>query len=140
MGAKLVKNTTPGLVNCTTDKECWAANTSLSVTEATTDTEKAKRCCARYFMIDAGKESSSKATADSLYLQGFPKENFTYTKVCNYNYKTEWSTAKHTQKTDIGGYFLYDDNKNIYEINCDGGATALIASVTAVAAITVSMN
>ena len=48
MGAKLVKQTADTLVflDCETDDTCFKANTALlyDQTEATTDTEKKKRC------------------------------------------------------------------------------------------------
>ena len=42
---KVTDPNTDGNVGCTTDAECFKANTTQGKTEATTDAEKAKRCC-----------------------------------------------------------------------------------------------
>ena len=86
MGAKLVKNTSTGVVNCTTDKDCYAANTTFNVSEATTAEQKSNRCCAKYVKVQDGIWCVS----DFLYSEGWPKLEGTATKTCNYDIKDWW--------------------------------------------------
>lgn len=62
----------------------------------------------------------------------------TYTKICNYNYPTNFKNYGdlYNPKTLVYTSLYRDDKWLLY---CDGGAQALAASVAAVTALTISL-
>ena len=75
-------------LDCSVDADCYKANNNLSIKipAATTDSEKAERCCMKYEMYLAGTSTFSLANLDAMKLKGEPNKEDTYTKICNYNY------------------------------------------------------
>ena len=60
---KLYEPNTMNYIGCTADAECYKANTGLNKAEATTDAEKAKRCClfTGVIALKTGKVASTDA-------------------------------------------------------------------------------
>ena len=70
---------------------------------------------------------------------GWSVEPMTYTKICNYDYPTNFKNYGDLYNTKTLVYTsLYQDDR--WMLYCDGGATALVASLAATAAIAVSLN
>ena len=61
-------------LDCSVDADCYKANNNLStpIPAATTDSEKAKWCCMKYDMVNAGKSIEAIASLDAIELKGEP--------------------------------------------------------------------
>ena len=139
MGPTLQYSTSPGMLDCMTDAQCYASNVSTLALEATTATEKGLRCCMKYELL---KEPSTliglTALAYSYTNNGIPMKVGSYAKTCNYAFPVFITAlsldATYDSKTGIdtatsayGGYEL--------KAYCDGGAVALAAGSAAIAAL-----
>ena len=66
---KLYEPNTRGYIGCTSDADCYKANTIMSITEATTDAEKAQRCCLLESQIALKTGAVASTAAEILTLQ-----------------------------------------------------------------------
>ena len=75
-------------LDCRVDADCYKANNNLSIKipAATTDSEKAKRCCMKQEMYISGTSTAALKSRDAMELKGEPTKVDTYTKICNYDY------------------------------------------------------
>ena len=136
MGTALVKQPANNTVflDCTVDADCYKANSNLTVNQpaATTDTEKAKRCCMKFLCWKAENTTDAVVSLDAAKLLGWATNTNTYTKICNYDYpqffKTDFSGP-------AGASISEDASGNEWKIYCDGGASTLVASAIAASAI-----
>ena len=87
-----IATTSSSKVACQTDQECYKANTSLSITEASNDAEKKLRCCQfiGYHTAASGTDAQKAAAAtmikDFSNSYGMPIATGWNTKFCNNNY------------------------------------------------------
>ena len=136
MGSKLVTQpaNNKNFLNCTKDSDCWVANANLTtaVAEATTATEKKKRCCMKFQLDYAQDTADSKASLETAKTLGWASKPYTYTKICSYDYPTFCKT--------LTGFDLFQDAyKDIWSVYCDGGASALVTSAIGIGAIVISI-
>ena len=99
MGATFQENTaTTYQRKCTADADCNAASTTPLVAAATTDTEKANRCCMYmgFYTTVPNSATSSQAVTAAFYIAsmntywGMPTTVNNYTLVCNNAYKNSY--------------------------------------------------
>ena len=67
MGAKFVTLTGTNTLKCTKDADCYVAFSAANESAATSDTQKAKRCC-WYYGVKKAPEGTNKAAGDTVLL------------------------------------------------------------------------
>ena len=99
MGGTLanVTTNTNGVIDCTTDADCFKASTKNggAIVEASSVADKAIRCC---MMYELTKDASNTAGKDLIKtyktMYGLDLKVGSYTKACNNNYPTQIVFAK----------------------------------------------
>ena len=152
MGAKFVsptKVTFGGVADvdlaCTVDDDCYKV--LGGVAEATTDTEKGKRCCMRYGVLTAPSgDNSAVGDAELLatnVLYGVPTVAGEETKYCQTDYPSYLAALKVSMPTydDKTGEWTADSASGDYKAvtYCDGSAAALQVTAVVGAAVFISM-
>lgn len=157
MGAKFTALTATGTATaCTKDADCYPASTKSGgiYAVATTDAEKAKRCCQyqEVLVLPTG-DATVKATGDSL-LEGWTSDGLSivvgeYGLRCSTDYPANW-TYMESMKTTWGATMVVDAKTGVvtlpvdksgssWKMYCDGGAAVLAVATTAAVALTVSV-
>ena len=130
--------TQPSL-KCAKDSDCYGEYTlaSTTIAAATTDAEKAKRCCA-YTELTKAPSGANQAVGDAVLLAaslitGVAYKTGEYTKSCSLDYPS-------TMKSYTTGAFISTPALGDYEFRyyCDGGAAKLAVATAASVSITLT--
>ena len=146
MGGTLVavSTNTAGVIDCTKDSDCFAANAKNGGTQpaATTVADKAERCCMMYQLMKKPNTTSGTTLITKYKTDyGLDLKEGSFTKACNYNYPTQIAFAKQQNYNVMTGEYTANSSVGSYVLKeyCAGGAVALAATAATTAALAVSM-